>query len=221
MTKNYYEIFSGRSYCHTGGVDLTLNHGHLRADDLESYSMNSLPDESAERVERHLLICETCRQRLIEAEAYMTAMKGAARGLQQPERAAKRRWWSFPRLVPAFAALAFLAIAAVTFPLIHRGATAPFAVNLQTMRGPNQATAPSRRPLVLSLDLTGLAASPSYRIDMVDQSGNLVWKGEFKSLGSTGSVAIPPQKRGSYFVRVALPSGDTLREYGLQLRGND
>jgi hypothetical protein len=201
---------------------LTLNHGHLKSDDLENYSMSALPNESVERIERHLLICETCCQRLIEAEEYVTVMKGATRGLQQQERAAKRWWWSFPRLVPAFAAFAFLAIAAVTFPLVHRGVEAPFTVNLQTMRGPaNQATAPSRRPLVLTLDLTGLAASPSYRIEMVDQSGNRVWQGEFDSLGTTGSVAIPPQKRGSYFVRVALPSGETLREYGLQLQGND
>jgi len=201
---------------------LTLNHGHLGADDLESYSMSALPDELAERVERHLLICETCRQRLIEAEEYTAAMKGAARGLLQPARAAKRWRWSFPRLMPAFAALAFLAIAAVTVPLVHRGVVAPFAVNLQTMRGPaNQATAPSRRPLILTLDLTGLATSPSYRIEMVDHSGNPVWQGEFKSLGGAGSIAIPPQKRGLYFVRVALPSGETLREYGLQVRGTD
>jgi hypothetical protein len=183
--------------------------------------MSALPDESAECVERHLLICEICRQRLIEAEAYMTAMNGAAQGLQHQERGAKGWRWSFPRLVPAFAALAFVAIAAITFPLVRRGVVAPFAVNLQTMRGPNQAAAPSRRPLLLTLDLTGLAASPSYRIQMVDHSGNPVWQGEFKSLGSTGSIAIPPQERGSYFVRVALPSGETLREYGVQLRGTD
>jgi hypothetical protein len=201
---------------------LTLNHGHLREDDLERYSMSALPEESAARVEQHLLICETCRQRLIEAEQYTAAMKGAARGLPQPERVARRWRWSFPRLVPAVAALAFLVVAAVTVPLVHHGAASPFAVNLQTMRGPaNQATAPSRRPLVLTLDLTGLAASPAYRVEMVDQSGNPVWQGEFKSLGATGSVAIPPQKRGSYFVRVALPSGETIREYGLQVRGTD
>jgi hypothetical protein len=201
---------------------LTLNHGHLREDDLERYSMSALPEESAARVEQHLLICETCRQRLIEAEQYTAAMKGAARSLLQPERGAKRWRWSFPQLIPAFAALAFLAFAAVTLPLVHRGAAAPFAVTLQTMRGPaNQATAPARRPLILALDLTGLAASPSYRIEMVDQSGSLVWQGEFNSLGATGSVAIPPQERGSYFVRIALPSGEALREYGLQLRGTD
>jgi hypothetical protein len=119
-----------------------------------------------------------------------------------------------------------VAIAAVTFPLVHHGLThelvaaAPFTVSLRTMRGPaNQATAPSRRPLLLELDLTGLAASPAYRIEMVDRSGYRVWQGVLTSLGATGSVAIPAQERGSYFVRIALPSGETLREYGLQLQG--
>jgi hypothetical protein len=116
----------------------------------------------------------------------MTAIKVAARARPWPERAAKPRWWSFPRLIPAFAALAFLAIAAVTFPFVHHGVAAPFAVNLRTMRGPaTQATAPSRRPLVLELDLTGLAASPSYRIEVVDQSGDRVWL-------ANSTASVPP-----------------------------
>jgi hypothetical protein len=201
---------------------LTLNHGHIRAEDLESYSMSALPEESVVRVEQHLLICDACRQHLLEAEEYMATIRAAAGGLSRQERAAKRWRWSFPRLIPAFAVLACLAIAAVRLPLVHRGVVPPLTVNLQTMRGPaNQATAPSRRPLLLQLDLTGLAASPSYRIEIVDQSGNRVWQGAFKSLGASGSVAIPAQERGSYFVRVALPSGETLREYELQLRGTD
>ena len=207
---------------------MTLNHGHIQADDLERYAMSSLPEESTVVVEQHLLICETCRQQLLETEAYMTAIQSAARGLPRPAVASKRRWrWSFPRLIPAFAALACLLIAAVTLPLVHRElsrgvAAAPFAVNLQTMRGLLvPATGPSRRPLLLEMDLTGLAASPSYRIEIVDQAGDQVWQGAFNSLGATGSIAIPGQKRGAYFVRVALPSGETLREYGLQLRGAD
>jgi hypothetical protein len=75
--------------------------------------------------------------------------------------------------------------------------------------------------LLLELDLTGLAASPSYRVEMVDRAGDPVWHGACDSHGATGSAAVPPQKRGSYFVRVALPSGETLREYGLELRGSD
>jgi len=217
-----------QSYYLTEGVDLTLNHDHIKPDDLESYSMSALPEESAARVEQHLLVCETCRQNLSAAEAYMAAIKSATRERSQPELAASvtkvKRWrWSFPRLIPAFAALAFLAIAAVTLPLIGRHPpTEPFAVSLQTMRGAeNQAEAPSRQPLLLKLDLTGLTELNVYRVEIVDQSGHRVWQGELQSLGATGSMTVPAQKRGSYFVRVSLPSGQALREYGLQLRGTD
>jgi hypothetical protein len=40
------------------------------------------------------------------------------------------------------------------------------------MRGPaNQTTAPSGHPLLLRIDLTGLAAAPVYHLEMVNQSG--------------------------------------------------
>jgi len=198
------------------------NNSHIDENDLEIYSMSSLPEESAARVERHLLVCEICRRRLVEAEDYVAAMKDAARGLRQKERSGYRWRWSFPRLVPAFAALALIAVAVVALPPIHHVTPAPFAVSLRTMRGPaSQATAPSRRPLLLEADLTGLAASAFYRIEMVDQSGDRVWQGGCESRGATASVAVPAQKRGIYFVRIALPSGETLREYELELRGTD
>jgi hypothetical protein len=196
------------------------NDGHIPENDLEIYSTGALPEESAARVERHLLICEICRRRLVEAEEYLTAVKQAVRHLPRQERGHWR--WSFPRLIPAFAALAVLAIAVVALPVIRRGETAPFPVSLRTMRGPASQTAgPSRRPLLLELDLTGLAASPSYRVELVDGSGDKIWQGGCNSGGATASVAVPPQKRGTYFVRVALPSGQALREYELELRGTE
>ena len=197
---------------------------HVGEADLESYSMHALSREASARVEEHLLICETCRGRLVEADEYVAAMKDAARDLPLQERAPEpSRWqWRWPRLVPAFAVVGAIAIAVAALPLTRRATPAPFAVSLQTMRGPQtQAQAPSRRPLALQLDLTGLAASPSYRIEMVDQSGNRVWRGAIASPAASASVTVPPQKRGLYFVRVALPSGETLREYGLVIRRTD
>jgi hypothetical protein len=198
---------------------MNLSNGHFEDEDLDSYSRRSLSEDSAACVERHLLICEICRDRLVEAEEYRAAIKAAARGLRSRQPAGGRWRWSVTRLVPAFAALVLIAIAAVALPVIRRGAPAPFAVSLRTMRGPaSQATAPSLRPLLLELDLTGIAASPSYRVEMVNQSGDRVWQGV---CSSSAAVAVPPQKHGTYFVRVALPSGETLREYGLELRGTD
>jgi len=196
--------------------------GHIEEEDLESYSRRRLSEESAARAERHLLICEDCRERLVEAEAYSTAMKYAASGLRTPDRAGKWRRWFLKGLIPASAVLVLVGAVAATWPVIRRGAAAPFAVSLRAMRGPaSQATAPSRRRLLLELDLTGLAASPSYRIEIVDQLGNRVWQGACGGHGATGSVAVPAQERGTYFVRIALPLGETLREYGLEVRGTD
>jgi hypothetical protein len=221
MTRIISENSPARAYFKSGGP-MDLNNSHIGEDDLESYSMRALANEAVVRVELHLLICETCRERLMAAEEAIAIIRDAARELPRRERIRERQRWSFPRLIPAFAALAFLAIAAVTLPLVRRGPpAAPFAVTLQTMRGPASRTAPSRRPLLLGLDLTGLAASPSYRVEVVDRSGDRVWHGTFNGSGAIASVAIPPQKRGTYFVRVALPSGETLREYGLEIRGTD
>jgi hypothetical protein len=202
---------------------LSFKYDHIEEDALESYSRQVLAEESAALVEIHLLVCEICRQRLVEVEAYTMAMQSAASSLRSEQHArARNRWSVFPRLIPAFAAFALLAIMAVTLPLVRTSKPAPFPVNLQTMRGTeNLATAPSRRPLQLDLDLTGLAASPVYHIDLVDQTGGFAWKGTFSGEGATASVNIPAQKRGTYFVRLALPSGETIREYSLQIRGGD
>ena len=197
---------------------------HVKEADLESYSMHALSQEASARVEQHLLICETCRGRLTEADEYAAAMKDAARDLPR-QTSVRNEWlwrWRWPRLMPAFAAVAAIAIAVVALPLTRHAEPAPFAVSLRAMRGPQtQAQAPSRRPLALQLDLTGLAASPSYRIEMVDQSGNRVWQSAIANPAAAASITAPPQKRGMYFVRVALPSGETLREYGLEIRGTD
>lgn len=202
---------------------MPINNSHVGEDDLESYSLRALPEDASAGVEEHLLICETCRGRLMEADAYVEAMKNGVHHLRQDRAAGGWRWrWSRPRLVPAFGALALIAIAAVTVPLTRRSfidnaASAPFAVRLQAMRGDMQARAPSLRPLTLQLDLTGLAASPSYRIEVVDQLGHRVWLGVLAGQLPAAFITAPPQKRGMYFVRVALPSGETLREYGLEI----
>jgi predicted anti-sigma-YlaC factor YlaD len=204
---------------------LPTNNQHAAETDLEGYSMQTLSLEASARVEQHLLICETCRGRLGEADTYVAAMKNAAQYLPRQERASEPsapRWrWRWPHLIPAVAVAASIGIAVVALPFNRHATPAPFAVSLQTMRGPQHSQAPSRRPLTLQLDLTGLAASPTYRIEMVDQSGNRVWQGVIANPVSAASVTAPPQKRGMYFVRVALPSGETLREYGLEIRGTD
>jgi predicted anti-sigma-YlaC factor YlaD len=207
------------------GGRLPTNNQHAVEADLEAYSMQTLSREASARVEQHLLICEPCRVRLMEVDEYSAAMKSAAQYLPRQERLPApepSHWrWRWPHLIPVVAVVALIGIAVVSLPFTRHATVAPFAVSLQTMRGPQYSQAPSRRPISLQLDLTGLAASPSYLIEMVDQSGNRVWQGTIASPLSAASVTAPPQKRGMYFVRVVLPSGETLREYGLEIRGTD
>ena len=73
------------AYFKSGGP-MDLNNSHIGEDDLESYSMRALPNEAVVRVELHLLICETCRERLMESEESIAIIKDTARELPRRER---------------------------------------------------------------------------------------------------------------------------------------
>ena len=42
---------------------------HISEEDLELYAMRMLPEADLERIEKHLLTCVECQDRLIETEA--------------------------------------------------------------------------------------------------------------------------------------------------------
>jgi len=54
---------------------------HVEETAVERYAMGSLQEDAATAVEHHLLLCEVCRGRVTEAEAYIRIMKRAAREL--------------------------------------------------------------------------------------------------------------------------------------------
>jgi hypothetical protein len=191
---------------------------HIEEATLERYSMGSLAEEAAAEVEEHLLLCEACRTRVTEADAYIRAMK---RAVPELPAATERSRWNFRLLLPAFAVCVLLIAAAVVrfAPFADRS---PAAIALFAMRGADAtAHGPSRRVLSLQPDLNGLPAAPSYRLDVVDASGSPVWQGVFSAQAQPPGAVVPPQSRGLYFVRVSLPSGELLREYALELRGRD
>lgn len=51
---------------------------HISEDGLERYAMQPLPDSESGPLEEHLLICESCRDRLDAEIEFVTAMRGAA-----------------------------------------------------------------------------------------------------------------------------------------------
>ncbi|HEY1341965.1 MAG TPA: zf-HC2 domain-containing protein [Bryobacteraceae bacterium] len=59
--------------------------GHIDAQDLEQYAMGHAPEETAARIEEHLLVCEACRAQLAQTDAYVAAMRKAAAELRDRE----------------------------------------------------------------------------------------------------------------------------------------
>jgi hypothetical protein len=179
----------------------------MDTEELERYSLGHTSPAEVERIEEHLLVCGLCRTKLDETEGYAIAMKAAAMELDR--KSGRPRWL-------AIAATAACLVLSVSVALKWRANPQPaIAVDLVATRANAAVTAPAGRPLELHLDLTGLAASPVYRVEVVDQTGKQIWRGDVTPPRPTASV--PAQSRGIYFVRIYTRSGDLLREYGLQV----
>jgi hypothetical protein len=123
---------------------------------------------------------------------------------------AKRR-----HFIPALVAAAGLILTAGVAVRWQSQPQAAYPVNLTAMRANTTAIAPAGRALELHPDLTGLAASPSYSVEIVNVSGQLVWRGDLTLPRAT--VIVPGQPRGAYFIRIYLPVKQLLREYALQI----
>jgi hypothetical protein len=55
---------------------------HLPDDFLERYAIGALTEPELEHVEEHLLACESCRARLAECDAFVSATRAALRQLR-------------------------------------------------------------------------------------------------------------------------------------------
>lgn len=190
---------------------------HVGVEDLERYSIGiSSPVEST-HIEEHLLTCECCQDRLRETDDYVLAVEMASRQLRRDEEVKERREWRFPAWFPPLLAVACGLLLVVAALRLVRPPGPVVAVSLSALRSNGAgAGAAAGQQLILHPDLTGLAESPSYRLEIVDQTGRAVRRGTF---GPTHTgVGIPGLGAGQYFVRVYLPAGELLREYGLQIK---
>jgi hypothetical protein len=196
---------------------------HLDDDELEQYSMGDLPESEADAFEEHLLVCEPCRLRLDETDAYTASMRSAAaefrsrHGLAQSK--PQRPRLGALRLITAGAALAMLVVVIGWWSGSSDMAGPPFAISLEATRGvAGSAWAPADTWLLVRLDLTGLLEFPSYRLQMVDASGGAVWQGTATAHDAKVESRIPQTKAGTYFIRVYSPAGELLREFGVTIR---
>ena len=183
---------------------------HTNPEELERYASGDISAEESERLEDHVLVCESCRQNLLEMEAYVDSMRRAAAVYRKPK---TRRTWAPIPVLAAACCLVLLLSFAWRWPGKRQ---APLAINLTAMRANGSVTfAGAGREMELHPDLTGLAHSSSYRLEMVDRRGRQLWRGEL--IPPQDHVLASRQPAGTYFIRLYTAGGELLREYALQV----
>jgi hypothetical protein len=197
---------------------------HLEESELEEYSMGKLPEGRLEVFEEHFLACDTCQDRLLEMEAYVNSMRSASPKLREERPSFWKDLFRWPRLarVGTFG-LSVASVATGIWVLSPRHRTDVEAVTLHASRGiagPAIAKAHSGKVLSLNVDLTELLASPTYRMEVVNATGQPVW--DTVTQARNGKITQPMRKAlaaGQYYVRLYVPGGQLLREFSLQVGG--
>jgi hypothetical protein len=190
---------------------------HVDAEDLERYSMGTSPPEAAALLEEHLLTCDGCRDRLLAIDAYLRDMQTASEQIRRDEKGARRREWRIPAWLPVMVTVAVGIVLVVATPRFIRPPGPVVAVSLTALRsGGAGNSAPSGRELMLHPDLTGLAEDSSYRLEIVNETGHTVRQGTLTR--AQNGIQVRGLGAGLYFVRVYLPAGELLREYGLRIQ---
>lgn len=188
---------------------------HVPDEELERYSLAGAAGEEFAQLEEHLLICEPCRARLEEYDLISRSMAGAAAQWRSEHRS-EPKGWPLARLLLPTAAVLLVVLGALW--IYHAGVEKHMpavAIALSATRGAaTGAHAPALRPLDLQPDLTGVAPSLHYDLEVVDQVGGKVAR--VQTDGRTPS-RIPGLQAGMYFVRLYSPAGDLLREYALSV----
>ena len=196
---------------------------HASDEALEQYATHSLPEAALAEIEEHLLVCSQCQQQLEEIDAYVSAMRGAAKGLDQEDESRKTYWTRVSRILTFrkfgwAIAVAALVLGAVALRISTKRPVAPFALVLETSRGSEMQHAPADRRLELSLNTQGLPSFSGYALEVVDDSGRLQYQSRMTAQQSGVRATLPAGlHRGTYFIRLYSPARELLREYGLQI----
>lgn len=191
---------------------------HAAEELLEQYSAGSLPETEVARVEEHLLICETCQERLAFIDSWVRSLRRVNAQLDL----APRGFWerlAWPRWVPALAA-ALVLVVAVGFALKwnNRGAIAPIAVALEATRGETATQVPAGHSLLLQPGLEGLPQFSKYQLEIVDTLGKRVRQTTLvPGPGDAPGATVPGIGAGVYFIRLYSPARELLREYTLKV----
>jgi len=191
---------------------------HESDDRLELYALGRLSDSDLIGIEEHLMVCDSCRDRLDETADLAFAIREGLRNNPVPDRTGRARWfqWLNPRPQFALAGVLALAILAVVFTWNGNEHLAPVAtLQLTAMRG---AGVPAVRR-ARELDITFGDADAASGIEVVNGSGATVWSGAPAiSGGSVVAKVVKAFSQGEYFVRIYDSPGHMLHEYGFSVK---
>ena len=195
-------------------VDTTF---HESDESLELYALERLSDSDVVRIEEHLLICDSCRDRLDETANFAVAMREAGKSIPA---AVSPNWFAWLR--PQLGFVGALAVAVLAVVLVWNGNArlAPVAsLQLNAMRGNDAASVQPARELDLTLtDAVAGAATPM--VEVVDGNGAQVWSGTPEMSGSVARAKVAKTlAAGDYWVRYYDSPGHMLHEYSFRVAG--
>jgi hypothetical protein len=191
---------------------------HIDDEVLDRYSVGTLPPEVLAEVEEHLLFCQECQARLVQADEFAMLFRSAVQSGVQHRGWNWRRPWALPgKLLPAAAAAAALAVILAPWPLPTH-APAPPVIVMQSLRGPEApARIHARHPAVLVFDVAAPEGPADYTVEIVDARGKRLLTAPAVASAGNLSFSLRTLARGSYWVRLYRKEGDAapLAEYGL------
>ena len=210
------------------GMVLDLTKGaqsHPSEEILEEYLFLRLPETLAAPIEEHLLVCQDCQDKAVATAQFISAIKDMGR---QPAADLRPR----PGWLSGFAAnktslVPVLILAVVAILAVRKHAQEPVTavpVTLSSLRGAEALSpAPAGKPLKLHIqspDLAqDLANGREYRVEVVDDTGDAVWKGAVtKTDGKLMAMMLKPLQKGVYWVRLYGTGSEPLREFGLSAK---
>ncbi len=204
---------------------ITVTKDHLTEEKIEQYAMGKLRGDECDQLEEHLLICAVCQDALEGTDSFLTNIQVAAKRLAdnpQPDSV----WKKIPYLpalatrpLPAMAA-GLCSLALVLFMVAPRMQVSNLEqqqITLESLRGSTivAVVANADRPLLLSLDASGLSGSATtYSVKIVNDAGKEMLSGA--ATAQSGKLSVNVSRglpAGSYFVRVYDSSAKLLREF--------
>lgn len=212
----------------------------LTEQEIEEFLFNRLSGVTREAVEEHLLVCQTCLDRVEKEEEFVNASKAAARVIESEDlerayvgrqrsgqaegwKARLARWFGAARtrsLTVAVASIAVIGLAAL-FQVRFGQHDRIQEVSLELHRGP-LASAQAISGVEFRLNIQANDLPPGeYRMELVDASGELLqWSQGANESGKLLWQLNKSYPAGNYWVRLRQPGslGKLVREYGLVLR---